>query len=123
MNFKNKILAASLSLSVLFSALGAEAAVTIKGKNLDNIDDIVETALGGERSAELRKYSLGLFNYQESAPGSKLGLLLIRFKMTAHLQKNSMRDSPTLTALDTAIPADKLLFQVSRAKTVRLSYG
>ena len=47
MNFKNKILAASLSLSVLFSALGAEAAVTIKGKKLDNIDDIVETALGG----------------------------------------------------------------------------
>ena len=63
MNFKNKILAASLFMTVLFYSLGTEAAVTIKGKNLDNIDDIVNTASGG--SAELKKHSLGIFSYIE----------------------------------------------------------
>lgn len=69
MNFKNKILAASLFMTVLFYALGTEAAVTIKGKNLDNIDDIVNTASGG--SAELKKHSLGIFSYIEGGQSSQ----------------------------------------------------
>ena len=76
MNFTNKLLAASLSLAVLFLALGSsEAAVTVKGKNLDKIDDIVATASGG--SAELKKYSLGIFNYSEQKPGSRQQTSLI----------------------------------------------
>ena len=69
MNFKNKILAASLFMTVLFYSLGTEAAVTIKGKNLDNIDDIVNTASGG--SAELKKHSLGIFSYIEGGQSSQ----------------------------------------------------
>ena len=48
MNFTHKLLAFSVSLAVLCSALvSSGAAVTVKGKNLDNIDDIVNTASVG----------------------------------------------------------------------------
>ena len=64
MNFTHKLLAFSLSLAVLCFALGSsEAAVAVKGKNLDNIDDIVNAASVG--GAELKKHSLGIFSYIE----------------------------------------------------------
>lgn len=70
MNFTHKLLAASLSLAVLSFAMGlSEAAVTVKGKNLDNIDDIVNTASGG--SAEMKKHSLGIFSYIEGGQSSQ----------------------------------------------------
>ena len=74
--FTHKLLAASLFLAVLCFALGSsETAVTVKGKNLDNIDEIVNNASGG--SAELKKYSLGIVNYSEQKSDSSQRTSLI----------------------------------------------
>ena len=45
------------------SACISEASVTIKGKNLDDIDDIVSLATDGEK-AEMKKYSLGILSLE-----------------------------------------------------------
>lgn len=59
MTFKQKILLTVLSLTALIFSASSEAAVSIKGKNLDNIDDIISTATDGG-SASLKKYSPGI---------------------------------------------------------------
>ena len=59
MRFRRKILFTALCLWALVSACISEASVTIKGKPLDEIDDIVSTATDGG-TAEMKKYSLGV---------------------------------------------------------------
>ena len=61
MNLKCKILCALLCLTVLIFAVSSEAAVSVKGKNLDDIEDIISTATDG--NANLPKYSLGIMRY------------------------------------------------------------
>lgn len=59
MQFKQKFLFYVLCMWALVSACISEASVTIKGKPLDEIDDIVSTATDGG-TAEMKKYSLGV---------------------------------------------------------------
>lgn len=59
MKFRQKVFGAVLCLWALALAAGVEASVTIKGKPLDEIDDVVSTATDGGK-AEMKKYSLGV---------------------------------------------------------------
>ena len=48
------------------SACISEASVTIKGKNLDDIDDIVSLTTDGGK-AEMKKYSLGILSLETAS--------------------------------------------------------
>ena len=61
MNLKCKVLCALLCMTALFGAVSSEAAVSVRGKNLDDIEDIISTATDG--NANLPKYSLGIMRY------------------------------------------------------------
>ena len=63
MNLKCKVLCALLCMTALFGAVSSEAAVSVRGKNLDDIEDIISTATDG--NANLPKYSLGIMRYME----------------------------------------------------------
>ena len=67
MKLKCKVLCALLCLTAFICAVSSEAAVSVKGKNLDDIEDIISTATGG--SANIPKYSLGIMRYMEEVKG------------------------------------------------------
>ena len=63
MKFKQRILYGALCLMVLALAVSSEASITIKGKNLDEIDDIVGFATNSGKP-EMKKYSLGVMQFR-----------------------------------------------------------
>ena len=78
MQFKQKFLFYVLCLWALISVSVSEASVTIRGKPLDEIDDIVSTATDGG-TAEMKKYSLGVLANETDTNGrSKKSLYVQR---------------------------------------------
>ena len=73
MKFKQRILYGALCLMVLALAVSSEASVTIKGKPLDDIDDVVSVATDGG-TAELKKYSLGVLANETDGENRKKSL-------------------------------------------------
>ncbi|MBQ9629676.1 MAG: hypothetical protein IJR43_10525, partial [Synergistaceae bacterium] len=67
-----------LCLCAFMSVCISEASVTIRGKPLDEIDDIVSTATDGG-TAEMKKYSLGVLANETDTDGrSKKSLYVQR---------------------------------------------
>ena len=70
MNYSKKLLFIALCLATLFLASSSRASVTIKGKTLDEIDDIVSIATDGG-TAEMKKFSLGVLANETDTDGSR----------------------------------------------------